>query len=162
VPVPALVLAVLAVNARYILMGVAIRPWFRRLTCVQAYGSLFFLSDANWALAMREYQEGRRDGAFLMGVGLLMYGGWIAGSAIGYGLGRLIGDPALWGIDFMLVGFAVPILLGLGRGKADLLPWATAGLVSVATARFLPGYCNVILGALAGSVLGAVLRVRRG
>ncbi|MBI1775527.1 MAG: AzlC family ABC transporter permease [Proteobacteria bacterium] len=160
-PVFALVFAAFAVNARHILMGVALRPWFGRLPLLKAYGSLFFLSDGNWSLAMREYHAGRRDGAFLLGVGVVMYGGWLAGSAVGYGAGTFIGDPKAWGLDFMLVGFAVPILSGIRRGRADLLPWAVAGTVAVATSLLLPGYAHVLLGALAGSIVGALARVGR-
>src|SRR5258708_21287923 len=105
-PVLALVFAVFAVNARHILMGVAIRPWFRQLSRLEAYGSLFFLSDGNWALAMRAYHAGRRARAFVLGTGLVMYAGWLAGSAIGYGLGTFLGHPRASGSQLILGGFA--------------------------------------------------------
>lgn len=40
-----LLVTMFIVNLRYVLMGAALRPWFRRLTPLQAYGSVFFTAD---------------------------------------------------------------------------------------------------------------------
>src|SRR5262245_29468962 len=49
VPLIAVWIAALAINARYVLMGAALRPWFAALTRLRAYGSLFVMGDGNWA-----------------------------------------------------------------------------------------------------------------
>src|SRR5690606_23566288 len=55
------ILAVFAMNARYVLFGAAVRPWMRGLPGWIVYPSLFLLVDLNWMQAMREQAAGRRD-----------------------------------------------------------------------------------------------------
>lgn len=47
VPVLAVIVTTFVVNLRYVLMGAALRPWFSRLTPLQAYGNVFFTADEN-------------------------------------------------------------------------------------------------------------------
>src|SRR5512145_2393354 len=61
VPLIGVLVATLAINARYVLMGAALRPWFAGLPWARAYGSLFVMGDGNWALATRERAAGRID-----------------------------------------------------------------------------------------------------
>src|SRR3954469_13687580 len=44
----ALLVTVLVINIRHVLMGATIGPWFKHVRPVQAYGSLFFLTDESW------------------------------------------------------------------------------------------------------------------
>jgi predicted branched-subunit amino acid permease len=48
------------------------------------------------------------------------------------------------------------LLVGLWKGKADLLPWIVAALVAVAAAHWLPGKWYILLGGVAGSLAGVV------
>ena len=70
-PVFAIVVTVFVVNLRYLLMGAALRPWFRQLSPLQRYGSAFFVADENWALTMGKLTSGSRRGAYLLGSGLI-------------------------------------------------------------------------------------------
>ena len=157
-PVPALpiLLATLAVNARHLLMGAALRPWFAGLPAWQAYGALFFLSDGNWALTVRECEAGRRDGGFLLGGGLALAAAWIGGTAAGHALGEGLQDPGRWGLDFMLTAFFTALLVGKWRGKADVVPWAAAASAAVIAAQWLPAHWYILVGGLAGSLVGAL------
>jgi predicted branched-subunit amino acid permease len=65
-------------------------------------------------------------------------------------------NPAHWGLDFAFVAVFVALLAGMWKGKGDLLPWAAAAAVAVAAAHWLPGEWYIILGALAGSLTGAL------
>src|SRR2546423_7046968 len=76
-PLGTLVLTTLIINLRHLLMGAALRPWFARLSPAARYGSLFFLTDENWALTMAEYARGGRNGAFLLGRGLAPFHAWL-------------------------------------------------------------------------------------
>ena len=44
-------------------MGVALRPWFSQLGAPQAYISVFFMGDENWALTVHEFAAGRNNRA---------------------------------------------------------------------------------------------------
>lgn len=156
IPLATISAAIVAVNARYFLLGAALRPWFGRLPVAQSYGSLFFLGDGNWAPAMREYYEGRRDAAFLLGAGLTMFAGWVGGTGVGHELGQVLGDTRRLGLDFILPGYFVVMAFGLWRGKADLLPLATASIAALAAQQLIAGQWYMLIGAVAGSAAAAI------
>jgi 4-azaleucine resistance transporter AzlC len=155
VPLVAVWVASFAINARYLLMGAALRPWFAGLGRLRAYGSLFVMGDNNWALAMRERAAGRIDAAYLLGGGLVMYASWILGTGLGHGLGQFIGAPRRFGLDFMLSAFCTTMAVAMWRGRGDVWPLAAAALTALLTDRVLPGHWHVLAGGLAGSLVGA-------
>lgn len=159
-PVLAIVVTTLVVNARHLLLGAALRPWFGQLSARQSYGSVFFLFDENWALSMREFAEGRRDAAVVLGSGLALFGAWVGATGIGYVAAASVPDPARWGLDFAFTAVVAALLVGMWRPKADLLPWCVAAAVAVAAERWLPGTWYIVLGGLAGGLAGALRHER--
>jgi len=157
-PVAAVALAALIVNLRHLLMGAALAPHFRGLSRLKAYGSVFFMADENWALAMGEFDKGRRDAAFLIGGGFVMFASWTTSTLIGGSLGQNFGDPARWGLDFAFTAVFLTLLCGMWRGRSDLLPWIAAAVVAVAAERWLPGQWYILLGGLSGSLAGVMRR----
>jgi predicted branched-subunit amino acid permease len=117
---------------------------------------LFFMSDESWALTMSYFKAGGSDAAFLLGGGLLLTLVWLGGTAIGHLVGAVVQNPTQWGFDFAFVAVFVALLVSLWKGKGDLLPWAVAAGVALAAAHWLPGAWYILLGALAGSVTGAL------
>jgi 4-azaleucine resistance transporter AzlC len=154
-PVLAIVLTTLVVNLRHLLMGAALRPWFSRLPPLKAYGSLFFMGDESWALALREFARGGRAGAFLIGGGLALFITWFTATFFGWALGAALGDPAIWGLDFAFPAVFAALLVGMWKGKSDIVPWGVAAIVAVMVAQWLPGKWYIVLGGLAGSLAGA-------
>lgn len=148
------VFATLAINSRFLLMSATMRPWYRRLPRRLAYPLLFFLVDAGWLLALRARERGEDDAAHLLGSGLLLYIGWVASTWTGYGSAGLIGDPKAFGLDFILVAFFAAILAATWKGAGDLWNWGTAAVVSLLAAWLLPGAWYVLLGGMAGSLVG--------
>ncbi|HZT99485.1 MAG TPA: AzlC family ABC transporter permease [Ktedonobacteraceae bacterium] len=146
----------LIVNLRYLLLGAALRPWFAHLRPTRTYLSLFFMSDENWALTMREFMEERRDAAFLLGSGLLLFVSWVSATVIGKIVGMAISDPMQWGLDFVFTAVFLTLLIGMWKGKSDLLPWVVAAIVAIGADRLLPGSWYILLGSLAGSLVGAI------
>lgn len=149
-----LVLTVLLINARYVLYGASVQPWLRGATRPQAFATLFFLGDGNWALSMREYHAGLRDAGFLFGSGVATALPWVLGTVAGHMVGRGVPNPASLGLDFMLVAFAAAIGVSVFRGRADLWPAAAAVVASVLLALWLPGWTIVGAG-LAAGLMGA-------
>lgn len=158
VPLGALVGTTLVVNLRYLLMGAALRPWFGTLPPRQAYGSVFFVADENWALTMGELRSGSRRGGFLLGSGLAIWTFWVAATVAGATLGDAVARPARYGLDFVLAAVFVAIAADLWEGRGDLLPWGGAAAVALAAAHALPGYWYVVLGGLAGGGLAVARR----
>ena len=70
-------------------------------------------------------------------------------------LGNTIQDPSQWGLDFAFTAVFIALLVGLWTGKKDLIPWIVAGVVAVVASQILPGKWYILLGGLAGSLIGA-------
>jgi predicted branched-subunit amino acid permease len=68
----------------------------------------------------------------------------------------VVEDPARWGLDFAFTAVFLALLAGMWKGRGDLVPWGVAAVVAVAASGLLPGYWYVLLGGLAGSLMGAV------
>lgn len=155
-PVLSIVLTTLAINLRHLLMGATLRPRFARFTPRQSYGSMMVMTDENWALALSRFERGERDGAFLLGGGIVMHLSWVIATVLGYLAGSAISDPEAIGLDFAGTIVFAGLLVLLFKGKRDLLPWAIAAAVAITADRLLPGNWYIILGGLAGCLAGAL------
>jgi 4-azaleucine resistance transporter AzlC len=153
-PIWTIIITTFIVNARHLLMSASLRPWFSRLSASQAYTSLFFMTDETWAMTMQEFAAGKRDAAFMLGCGLMLVAPWLGGTGLGHWMGAAIQDPARWGLDFVTVALMATMLMGLWKGKSQLRAWVTAALIASVTAWWLPGKWYILLGSIAGSVVG--------
>ncbi|WP_089176439.1 AzlC family ABC transporter permease [Bosea sp. AS-1] len=143
------------VNARMILQGASLQPWFARYPKAVNAFHLFFFTDANWLIGTRYQSEGGRDLGVLVGAGLALWIVWIIATAPGYMLGALVSDPRRYGIDLVMPIFFAAMIVPLWRGRRGLVPWAVAGCVALLTAKLVDGYAFIIAGSLAGAVTGA-------
>ncbi|MDS0477222.1 AzlC family ABC transporter permease [Natrinema sp. 1APR25-10V2] len=160
IPVVAVVGTTLVVNLRYLLMGASLRPWFTTLSSRQAYVSLFFMADENWALTIKDLRAGNGRGAFLLGSGLSIWFFWVVATAIGAVAGGRIGNPETYGLDFVLTAIFLALLVGFWEGGESLPPWIAAALVAVAAELALPGRWYILAGGLAASLTEVMRRVR--
>jgi 4-azaleucine resistance transporter AzlC len=155
VPLFSVCLVTLAMNARYLLLGATLRPWLDPLPGYQVYPSLFVLGDGNWALALREHDEGRRDAAFLLGSGLAMWLTWMSSSLAGHAFGQILGEPRALGFDFMLAAYFATMIIGFMARSNDVSPLIAGVLTAIIVQRTVPGPWYILAGALAGSLIGA-------
>jgi len=163
-PVPwlPLVLVTFAVNARHILMGAALYPWFGRLPLRQRLLPAALMTDVNWAQSLQAYDRGERDLGYLLGSGLLLWVTWLAGTGIGAALVDAVAvDLDRFGMDLIFLLFFVCMLTGLRRGRGDDIAWAVAGGTALAAAWLLPPHWHVLTGALAGGIAGMIVDDRR-
>ena len=160
-PVGPLVLAALIVNLRYLLLTATLRPLYPSSNLGRGALSMYLVTDENWAMTVAAMARGGGSVAFLMGGGVLAWLSWMTTNVTGFGLGSAIDDPSRWGLDFAFTATFLALLLGMWRGKADLLPWLVAALIAIATASSLDGSWHILAGGLAGSLAGAILEVRK-
>jgi 4-azaleucine resistance transporter AzlC len=156
IPIAAIVVTTFAINLRYSLMGAALQPWFKRLSASKAYGSLFFMADENWALTMRDFRAGNRRGAFLLGSGIAIWTFWVASTVVGALAGETIGDPAQYGVDFVLAAVFLALAAELWEGRSSLAPWMASLGTAVIAAEALPGRWYILLGGLAAAVVEVI------
>ncbi|RXT52986.1 branched-chain amino acid ABC transporter permease [Bosea sp. Tri-44] len=153
----ALAFVTVTVNARTILQGASLQPWFSRYPWFVNAFQLSFFTDANWLVGTRYHNEGGRDLGVVLGAGLALWGVWVVMTVPGYLLGALVADPRKYGIDLVMPIFFAAMIVPLWRGKRGALPWIIAGVVALITVRLVDGYAFIIVGALSGAVVGAFL-----
>jgi 4-azaleucine resistance transporter AzlC len=159
-PIAALILTTLVINLRHLLMGAALAPHLAGVPRWKQLLSAFFITDESWALTMGRFARGSRNSSFLLGAGIALMIGWVGATIVGQLAGSVVGDPARWGLDFAFSAVFLALLVGMWRGKSDLLPWAVAAAVAVLSARLLPGTWYILLGGLAGSLVGGLRDAR--
>ncbi len=157
-PVLPLLVGVVVLNLRHVLMGAAIMPWLRPVGGWRAHGSLYFMTDESWGIAMAEAQRGGRDAAYLVGAGATLWLFWVTSSLLGTATGDVAPVIERFGLAFLTTVFFVVLLAGFWRSRADLLPWGTAAGVSILSHQFLPGTWYIVLGAVTGSLVAALAR----
>ena len=155
-PVPLLFvcLTTAAVNSRYILMGATLRAHLAGRPAPLVYGTLFFLVDATWILAMRDREKGYDFVGYLLGGGAIMWVVWIASTMAGHAFGQMLGDPRKFGFDFMLAAFFATAAVSFWRHSRRIGPLVVAVGVSIVVQKLLPGPWYILIGALAGSLVG--------
>ena len=101
------------------------------------------------------------EGALLLGSGLAFWTMWVATAVIGFAAGAAISLPAGHPVFFAALAVFVSMLVLMWRGKAQIMPWVVAAVVSITVSQLLPGtFWHIVAGAVAGSV-AAGLRDQR-
>ncbi|MBZ0332264.1 AzlC family ABC transporter permease [Halomonas sp. ANAO-440] len=162
IPLLPLIATTFAINARHLLMGAAIQPWLAHLPTAQRYGSVVIMSDSNWAMAAADYQKGETNVGMLVGGGIALWVTWLFGTLLGVLFGSGIEEPQRFGLDVIMGCFLLAMLVGGRRDLSMLLPWAAAALAALAAMAWLPVHSHVIVGALAGGLVGLLLPARKG
>jgi len=145
-----------AINSRFLLMGATLRPWIADMDGKIVWPSLFFLTDASFAIGARHYASGGRDYGYVIGAHVPLYLGWIGTTALGYIAGALIARPERYGLDLVLPLVFTTMLVPMVRRAKRVAPFAIAGLVAVLTSWIAPGWF-IVVGALAGALAAALI-----
>jgi predicted branched-subunit amino acid permease len=142
-------------NARYLIFGATLRPWLSNLTALKAYGTLFFLVDGSWLIAMKARAGGERDAGYVFGASVTMLMGWLAGTMAGCLLGSAVVAPQALGIDFMLPAFAAAMMVTMTRRIVDIGPIAVGAGAALLVAQFASfGWAIVVAGLAGGMFMG--------
>jgi predicted branched-subunit amino acid permease len=156
VPVFTLILTVFAINARHLLMGATLYPWLQHVPPRRRYGVMMVASDANWAMAMQAFGRAQPGFGVLFGGGLALWLAWIAGTWLGVEVGDLISDGRRWGLDMVMGCFLLALVAGGKRSPRTILIWIVSAAASLAAYEYLPENTHVVIGAIAGGVIGMV------
>lgn len=155
-PIAAILVTTGVVNARHLLYGAALYDILAPVPPGKRYLTVAVMTDIAWTSTMDAVARGERDAGVLLGGGFILWLFWVLSTAAGVFLAAGIGDPRTWGLDIVLVAFFAASLVGLWRGRSDLVPWAAAAAATLAGLWFLPTGWHVIVGALAGGLVGVL------
>ncbi|MEZ5657567.1 MAG: AzlC family ABC transporter permease [Burkholderiaceae bacterium] len=151
----ALLLAVFAVNARYLLQGVTLWPHLRDCSTRCRVGVLFFLNDMSWALSLPRLRRGDAGLGYLLGSSVTIYLGWVAGCLTGWFIPVPLEHSRVWALDFAIAAALIGLAGGRYEGLRSALPWSVTLLVAYLSWRWLPGSMYLITGGIAGALAGA-------
>src|SRR5690606_39230265 len=149
---------VISKNARHLLMGATLYPWLRCLPPGKRYGIMVVISDANWAMAMQRFERGKPGFGVVLGGGLALWVFWVLRTAIGAYFGNVISDPQRFGLDMIMGCFLLSMVVGGEKNFRMVFIWVVAAAASLLAWRFLPENSHVIVGALAGGVVGMFVK----
>lgn len=156
VPLFTLLLTVFAINARHLLMGATLYPWLCHLPSARRYGVMLVASDANWAMAIQAFAHNQPGLGLLLGGGLALWSFWIFGTWLGIYFGGVIQDPKSLGLDMVMGCFLLAMVVGGEKNLRMLLIWTVAACSSLLAYWYLPENSHVVVGALAGGIVGLV------
>ena len=161
-PVLVSAFTLIAMNLRHVLYGPALmRAAGKEASTKRASVWAFGLTDEVFGQALGAMARGQRfSESYMFGLGAGAYASWLAGTAAGAlaGGGALDGWPAVSaGLGFMLPALFLALLLSiLSRRQIPVI--AVAGAVTVAGTLMISATSGILLGMLAGAVIGLVRR----
>lgn len=161
-PVLGIVVTTAIVNLRMLLMTATLRPLTTHLPRWRALAAVYLVADENWAMTMAQVGKPHGTVGFLVGSGVCSWIAWTGSTLAGRLLGAVIDNPQAYGLDFAFTATFLALLLGMWKGRVDLVPWIVAALAAIVTARLVPGNWSIIVGGLLGSFAGALVEMRKG
>jgi predicted branched-subunit amino acid permease len=103
--------------------------------------------DESWALASRG--EGRVDKRVLLGAGLLLYGAWVSGTAVGVVAGDALGNPKDLGLDGAFPALFLALLVPQLRTRHAALAALAGGAVALALIPVTPAGTPIVAASVA-------------
>jgi 4-azaleucine resistance transporter AzlC len=158
-PVPwfLVIVSVFVVNARHVLMGASLSRHLGHIAPRLRPFVMFLLVDEVWALAERRALKRPLTWSYYLGLGLPLWVNWIVASVMGAIIGRSLGEPAAYGLDFAFSALFIAILASFWKGpKTGAILVASGGVAALAK-LFILGAWYIVLGGLAGVVLAAAM-----
>ena len=148
-----LLVTTLLLNARHVLYGLSLGRLLP-LTPGQRAVAAHMLTDEAFGVTVA---EPRRDFPFLLGVGISLALVWNVFTFLGILAGAAVPDPVALGVDFVFPLAFLALLIPLLRGRPEWVVAVASGAAALALSRVLPGGMVVLVTAVGGSLLGAVL-----
>ncbi|HEY0626604.1 MAG TPA: AzlC family ABC transporter permease [Allosphingosinicella sp.] len=151
-PLVAILLAALSINARYLAMGATLAPLYAGRTR-QGLAATTLLSDASWIVALRAEREGHDPHAALITSNMLMWISWVGGTLAGGVAGHWMPESLLMGLEWLvlaLLAAVLPPLVDRWRGAVGPVVGAAA---AIGLDPLFSGSWHVLAGGLAGGAV---------
>jgi 4-azaleucine resistance transporter AzlC len=152
-----LTLTVFVVNLRHVLMGASLSRHLGDIPDRAHPLVMVLLVDEVWALAERRALRSTLTLPYYLGLGVPLLVNWTLATVIGAILGRGLGDPAAYGLDFAFSALFIAILAGFWKGSRTGAVLAVAAATAAITKLYVPGAWYIALGGVAGMLAGLLL-----
>jgi len=155
VPIAALLVSTLLINARYILMSASLAPKVAHLPFLGRIVGFHVLADENWAMSERRASGGRISAPYFFGMGAVFWINWMAFSLIGALTGPLIGDPTRFGADFAFTAMFIALTAGFARSRVSVMVIVASAAAAALAHLTIGAPWHVLAGALTGIAVAA-------
>jgi branched chain amino acid efflux pump len=145
----AAIAAGMAMNGRWLPMGLAVGPFLRGGPLRRSVESVAIV-DSSFAISSRG--DGTYDRGILIGATLPQGTSWVIGTAIGVFGGAVLGDPEAYGLDAMFPAFFAFLLASEARGRLPIFAAVGGGLIAFALMPFAPPGIPVVAAAAAALI----------
>jgi 4-azaleucine resistance transporter AzlC len=156
-----IIVTTLIINARHLLLAASLSPYLRRSGLWARLGLAAQLTDESYAIGVRQFLGGRGSAAYQFGANISMYFVWQCSTLAGVLLGRVLPDPAAYGLDLVFPLTFIGLLVPLLRKRDSQVVAGVAAALTLLGALWLPGSWYILLAGVVASAVGALLR-RRG
>ena len=159
-PAIVIILTIAVVNLRHMLYSASIAPYIAHLPARWKTLLAYLLTDEAYAATILHYEQNGITPAghwFFFGAGLALWTTWQVSSALGIFFGALL--PASWPMDFAVPVTFIAMVIPVLKDKPAAAAALSAAVVAV-LAYALPFKLGLILAALTGILVGAVLENR--
>lgn len=165
-PLLSIVFSVFLVNARMMLMGTTLSPYFKHETTWKNILLGTFLTDESFALGMNKlnYTERTLSFSWFNTVNLASYLTWVVGTSCGAFLGSLITDPEQFGFGFAITAMFIGLLyLQIISDKTMTIKLQLTLVLFVLVFSylgmiFIPANLLILVVTLLGCMLGVILK----
>lgn len=155
-PYLAIVIATIAINLRYTLVGASLRGVFAGFAPRDKILGMHFVADENWVATIAAADRGEASPAYLLGGGLMVALWWVGAGVVGCLLGGQVPAPERWGLDFAFTAAFTVMAMSLRGDRRDVAVWSAAALGAILGDAFLGGAWFVIAGTIAGGAVRAL------
>ncbi|MBC1812696.1 AzlC family ABC transporter permease [Listeria booriae] len=108
----AIIVTTFIVNFRHFLLGATLAPHFQKDSMLKNIGISLLVTDESFGVAaMKLAKKEPMYAAWMNGLNITAYVVWIASCALGGMVGKLIPNPALFGLDFALTAMFVALFV---------------------------------------------------
>lgn len=156
-PVWSILLAVFAINFRHVLYSASLGRYMGQFSPPQKYAAFFFLCDPLFGAGEIRAQKQPLTATYYFGYGIPLYINWIGFTAIGAAFGKLITNPQAFGFDMLLSIYFLSLLMGFRARPNWLASVIASGIASVLVYKTIGGPWHIMLGALVGIALAAMI-----
>ena len=156
-----IVLTTLIVNLRHVLFTASLAPSLRHLSAWQRAGLAFQVTDESYAISVRRVTAGEAGPMLLLGANFSVYFIWQISTVVGLLLGGIIPASLAQGLELVFPLSFTVLMLPYLRTRPLWAAALTAGVLALAVKLLLPGTWYIMVGAIAGIIVGAALEERK-
>lgn len=156
VPVLAIIVSTLLINARHVLMGASLARKLGAFPPRSAFGGVALMADENWALAERRATRRPLTPAYWFSMSVTFWTVWVTSATVGALVGTRIGEPERFGADFVFTAVFIALIAGFWRGRTTGFVVAASGSAAAGASLLFGSPWHVLAGASAGIAVAAL------